>query len=158
MAQIARRQVAQLESMRSAGVSIQIRYQRVYPQKGGAHLLGYLGKPAAELRADSEGRYRPVQCAVAMVLNENLKLICRAKMVLRVSWSMLGAVAKGRWVSAMADIANRRSARRGDDLVLTIDATVQSILLKAMSRHQSGAAVVMDVTSGDVPGLVSSGL
>ena len=129
---LTRRQVAQLESMRSeqSGISIQIRYQRVYPQKGvGAHLIGYLGKPtAAELRADSEGdiagfnrgRYGLERKFEADLSGQDgfARFVVNAQ----------GGREKGQWVStAMADIANRRSARRGDDLVLTIDIAVQSI-------------------------------
>ncbi len=52
-------------------------------------------------------------------------------------------------------LAPARNARRGDDIVTTIDTTVQDALTAALSRYERGAGVVIDPRSGAVLALAS---
>ncbi|MEE2787434.1 MAG: penicillin-binding protein 2 [Myxococcota bacterium] len=156
-----RQQVARIETLRAQqpGLSIRVRYQRHYPLGAvGAHVLGYLGKStAAELRADEDDRYRADTMRGRFGLEKKYEDYLRGQDGYeRFVVNARGGREDGAWVTtAMAGMSQRRAARRGHDLVLTIDADVQALLVQTLAKHESGAAVVMDVQSGAILGIVS---
>ena len=156
-----RKRVALAEALKARldGLSFKIRYQREFPMgEVGAHLIGYLGKPRAkELREDKEGRYR----ADSMLGRFGLERRYEAVLMGRDGFERYVVDAKGArlnsgWAErAMEEMLAHRAPQRGHDLVLTIDADVQQILLSALSGYESGAAVVVDPQDGAVLGMVS---
>lgn len=158
---IDRKRVALAEGLRARidGISIEVRYQREYPEGDiGAHLVGYLGKPTAEeLEADTEGRY------TADTMRGRFGLERRFEDVLagyngyeRYAVDARGERQDTDWSRhALADVDTRRPPRRGHDLRLTVDIDVQRLLLHALRDYESGAAVVMDPRDGSIVGIVS---
>lgn len=158
---IDRRRVALAEGLRARvdGLSIGVRYRRTYPEgPTGAHLLGYLGKPTAEeLRAD-DGR-RGLR-SDSMIGRFGVEARFDEILAGRDGFQLYEVDARGARrpeAEALTDLprALRRDPRRGHDVVLTIDAEVQRILVRALRGYESGAAVVVDPRDGSVRGLVS---
>ena len=157
---INRQQVVRVESLRaqSDGISVKTIYQRSYPFKAqGAHLLGYLGKMTRrELKEDQLGR--PAQAMIGRFGLErvfDLPLSGRDGLE-RFVVNAQGARLDTSWSRrAMSNLDERRPPTAGAEVHLTIDSRVQTILVKALRRHQSGSAIVMNPWSGEVLGLVS---
>ena len=157
---VSRKQVAQLESLRARidGLVIQTRSQREYPMGLiGAHLLGYLGKPtAAELRMAGQRL-----TAHSMIGRFGLERRFESELAgkdgtERFVVNARGARQSGGWVDrAMDSVEALEEPTRGADIYLTVDARVQRILDHSLRRFQSGSAVLMDVESGAIHGLVS---
>lgn len=157
---ISRKQVSELESLRAVldGISIRTRYQREYPLGTvGAHLLGYLGKPTAKELRQNAARYTPNTMIGRFGLERRYQEFLTGKDgVERFAVNAQGAREAGHWVDrAMRDVAVRVEPARGGDLHLTVDSRLQSILDRSLRRHQSGAAIAMDVETGAILGLVS---
>ena len=155
---ITRAQVAQLEALstRQGGISINVNYQRVYPQgEIGAHLVGYLGKPTAQEVRERDiypnqmvGRYGVEQHYDHLLQGRNgvERYVVDAK----------GRRTDAPWAKKVAqDVAYLRPPVRGKDLTLSVDAHVQSILLRALEGYESGSIVLMDPRSGELLGSVS---
>ena len=170
---LTRKQVAKVESLRARfeGILVDRQYQRRYPQnehkykdddavptKLGAHLLGYLGRPtAAEIRAN------PRYSADSMLGRAGLERLLEDELSGKDGFSRFVVSASGRtetnekaWVrKAMRGIVPREDPKRGFDIHLTVDGRIQRILTRALSGKDSGAAVVLDVQTGAVLGIVS---
>ncbi len=157
---ITRKQVSELESLRASldGISIRTRYQRQYPLGPvGAHLLGYLGKPTAKELRRNAARYTPTTMIGRFGLERRYQAhLTGEDGVERFAVNAQGAREAGHWVDrAMRDVAEHEAPQRGGDLHLTIDARLQRILDRSLRRHQSGAAIAMEVESGAILGIVS---
>ena len=145
-----RKQVAQIESLRAtiSGILVDQRYMRRYPQnehkyededdkpwKLGAHLLGYLGARLAEIRANP--RYH----VDSMLGRAGLERRLENELAGKDGFERYVVSASGReqkpdvaWVKkAMKGIVPREDPKRGFDVELTIDSTMQRILTNAMS-------------------------
>ncbi|MBV71372.1 MAG: penicillin-binding protein 2 [Myxococcales bacterium] len=170
---LTRKQVAQIESLRAtiSGILVDHRYMRRYPQhehkyededdkpwKLGAHLLGYLGRPTAyEIRANP--RYH----VDSMLGRAGLERRLESELAGKDGFERYVVSASGRaqkpdvaWVKkAMEGIVPREDPKRGFDVELSIDAKIQRMLTSAMSGRDSGAAVVIEVQTGAVLGIVS---
>lgn len=155
---ISKSQVAALEALnaRLGGLSIKVRYQRLYPEgEVGAHLVGYLGNPnAKEVR---ERKLYPNQM-VGRYGAERLydHLLQGQHGVERFVVNVKGKKVNEPWAQAVSErVAYRKPPSRGRDLVLSVDAHVQSILYRALDGYESGSIVLMDPRTGELLGSVS---
>lgn len=154
--------VSKTEALRSRidGLSIRVEYQRQYPEGPiGAHLVGYLGKP----RPDELTKYKDRGYTAETMLGR-FGLERRFEQVLagrqgreRYVVNALGGKQDGEtWAKGAIDPSRRRIApERGHDVWLTVDVEVQRILVEALSKHESGAAVVMRPDDGTILGIIS---
>ncbi len=158
---IGRQKVALAEALRAQvdGISITVRYQREYPEgEVGAHLLGYMGRPTRrELDQDEEGRYHVDSMKGRFGLERRFEDVLGGRDGFeRYVVDARGARQEGGWADqALAGLETNRAPVRGHDVVLTTDIEVQKILVKAMGRYDSGAAVVVDIRDGSLLGIVS---
>lgn len=155
---VTRAQVAQVEAAAalSSGISVEVNYQRVYPQgEVGAHLVGYLSLPnAREVRErdikvnQKVGRYGVEQRYDHLLQGRHG--------VERFVVDARGRRSDAPWARrASEQVAYLRQPTRGQDIVLSVDAHVQMILDRALSSYESGSIVVMDPRSGELLGSVS---
>lgn len=159
---IDRKRVALAEALRARvdGLSIGVRHSRSYPEGlVGAHLLGYLGKPTAEElnRGSEAGR---VLQADSLLGRAGVERRFDDVLAGEDGWELVEVDARGARQADRDAVATlpgqtREDPRRGNDVVLTVDAEVQRILLNALAGYQSGAAVVVDPRDGAVLGMVS---
>ncbi len=158
---IDRKRVALAEGLRARidGISIEVRYQREYPEgEIGAHLVGYLGKPTArELEVDTEGRYTVDTMRGRFGLERRFEdVLAGWNGFERYAVDARGERQEGGWAeAALAGVDTRRPPRRGHDLRLTVDIEVQRLLVHALRDYESGAAVVMDPRDGSLIGIIS---
>ena len=128
------------------GVFPRVGEQRIYRYSGDiAHLIGYVGaKTRADLReygnvaADSVGR-------------SGIEKLYENALRGEAGLQRLEVNAFGRTVRELAS----NSGQAGDDITLTIDASLQVFARQAMREH-SGSVVVMDVQNGDILAMVST--
>ncbi|MEZ4466435.1 MAG: penicillin-binding protein 2 [bacterium] len=152
--------VSRVEALRARadGLSVQVEFKREYPYgELGAHLLGYLGRPRAEELKDTERRYTKDSMVGRFGLEKRYEQILAGHTGLeRYVVDVRGARQDGGWARHAMEQDNRIiPPERGHDLWLTIDIEVQRLLVEALARHESGAAVVLDPNDGTVLGLVS---
>ena len=158
---LSRQQVARIEALGSIqdGISVQTSYERVYPNGAiGAHLIGYMGLVSAkELKNDEDNRLRPTSRVGRFGIEKKFDEILSG----RPGFRQFAVDARGRRVTApwvephIEGFLNQRSATRGQDVVLTVDQDVQRILHRRLKSVQSGAAIVLNIHSGDILGMVS---
>ena len=154
-----RARVARVEALRAQfdGLTIQVKQQREYPQgETGAHLLGYLGRPPVDAPAE-KGVRRPDDLLVGRFGLEQKHedvLAGRHGFERFVVNARGGRSSDQRALGAVDDIV-REAPVAGNDLVLTIDADVQALLLEALANYESGAAVLLDPRDGSIIGMVS---
>jgi penicillin-binding protein 2 len=155
---VSRAQVAKLEALaaRQGGVSLEVSYQRVYSQgEVGAHFVGYLGNPTAtEVK---ERSIYPNQMVGRYGIEQHYDHLLQGQHgVERFVVDAKGRRANGLWAKkASEEVAYFRPPVRGQDLVLSIDAHVQSILVRALEGYESGSVVLMDPRSGELLGSIS---
>ena len=137
------------QSSNVPGLDLQAEAVRVYPQRQLAcHVLGYVGR--ADLKAEEhEERYN-------YYLSE---LVGRAGLE-KVLDPLLRGEAGARLLRVdvtgyRRDDLGQRPPKPGDDVMLTLDTTVQQLAEDALNGVP-GAIVVMDPRNGDVLGLASS--
>ncbi|MCA9537470.1 MAG: penicillin-binding protein 2 [Myxococcales bacterium] len=152
--------VARAEALRARvdGISIRVHFRREYPEgEIGAHLLGYLGRPTADELNNSEGRYGTDSMLGRFGLEKGYEdVLAGHDGFERYAVDARGARQRGGWAErAMAGVDTKRAPQRGHDLTLTVDADVQRILVKALRNYESGAAVIVDVNTGAILGMVS---
>lgn len=155
---ISRTQVASIEALnaRVGGLHVDVRYQRVYPEgEVGAHLLGYLGNPnAQELKDRSISPNQMVGRYGAEKLYEHL--LQGQNGLERYVVDVKGRKSDESWARSVSErVAYLKPAARGQDLVLSVDAQVQSMLYRALDGYESGSIVVMDPRTGELLGSVS---
>ncbi|MGB0645951.1 MAG: penicillin-binding protein 2 [Bradymonadia bacterium] len=158
---LSRQDVAKIEALGSIqdGISIQTSYERVYPNGSvGAHLIGYMGLVSAkELKNDDDKRLRPTSRVGRFGIERKFEEVLAG----RPGFRQFAVDARGRRVTAswvqphIEGFVNQRSATRGQDVVLTINQDVQRILHRRLKSVQSGAAIVLNIHSGDILGMVS---
>lgn len=154
--------VPKIEALRSRidGIGIKVEYQRQYPQgEIGAHMVGYLGKPRPdELRKYKDRGYTAQTMLGRFGLERRFETVLAGRQGLEryVVNARGGKQDKEEWAKDAIDADSRHTApQRGHDLWLTVDIEVQKILVEALEKHESGAAVVMRPDDGTILGIVS---
>ncbi|MGE0652303.1 MAG: penicillin-binding protein 2 [Alphaproteobacteria bacterium] len=130
------------------GVHIEVGQTRFYPyDQRTAHLIGYVGAVnARELTGD------PLLEMPSFRIGKNgVEKIYDLRLRGRAGRSEVEVNAIGRVIRELS----RREGQPGDDVRLSIDMEIQSAAYKALG-DQSGAAVVLDVNSGEVLALAST--
>ena len=126
-----------------AGISLEVGQTRAYPHGGDmAHVLGYVGAVAKdELTGD------PLLELPGFRVGKN-GLEKRYDQALRgtAGSSQVEVNAVGRTIRELS----RDPGQPGDDLVLTLDADLQTFVQERLSGERSAAGVLLDVVSGDV--------
>ncbi len=143
-------ELAQLEvnAGRWPGVSVRAALTRRYPfAQTTAHLVGYVGGlTARDLNADVDGAYRGAshigKTGIEKSFEEELRPISGTRLV--------ESDARGRRLQEIA----YTPPIPGWDLRLTLDVPLQLATTEALAGHR-GAAVALDLNSGDVLALVS---
>lgn len=129
------------------GIDIEYQATRQYPWNSLlTHILGYVGLPQDTSR---ERDYRPGD----IVGKSGIELLCEDKLRGR----------RGCYVGSREGFRFTESPMDGMDIFLTIDAKVQNVAEQALDRMiektpdaTGGAAVVIDVTNGDIVVMASS--
>lgn len=157
---IDRELVARAEALRAQvdGISIRVEQQRAYPQNDiGSHLIGYLGRPRPEEVENGDPlRYRDGTMVGRAGLEERFEEVLAGRNGLeRFVVNARGARATDQRALGAVDDVIREPPVPGSDLILTVDAEVQALLLQALSRYESGAIVAVDPRDGTVLGIVS---
>jgi penicillin-binding protein 2 len=151
------------------GVRAEVGEQRYYPYKSAfAHPIGYVQKPnqdeidkveaadreAAGLPAKAQPgerfdspRARYLRNPDVRVGKAGVEAALEPELQGEPGWLQVEVNASGRVVSELSKEA--KPAVQGAGIVLTLDAELQRLAMERMAG-QSGAAVVMDVTNGDV--------
>ncbi len=143
-------QLAQLEvnAGRWPGISVRAALTRRYPRgETTAHLVGYVGGlTARDLQGDAEGAYRGASHIGKTGIERSFETYLRPTSGTR----LLESDARGRRLEEIA----YTPPVPGWDLRLTLDAALQDATTKALAGRR-GAAIALDLNSGDVLALVS---
>jgi penicillin-binding protein 2 len=133
------------------GISIEIDQKRVYPFGGiTAHILGYVAVPNDK---DIENDHDPLLKQPGFRIGKNgLERQYDAALRGGAGESQLEVNSYGR---ALRELA-RREGDAGSDLVTTLDIGLHQFAQQRLSSEMAGAAVVMDVYTGDLLALVST--
>ncbi|MBW2734984.1 MAG: penicillin-binding protein 2 [Deltaproteobacteria bacterium] len=152
---ISRDQLARLETNKAelAGVSVSAVAHREYVHGNlAAHLLGYMNEISKrELKKDKEGIYHPGDLVgrygVERMYEANLRgMVGFERVVVDASGTRHGeSVAR-----ELLGTNRRVEPQPGHHLVLTLDLDLQRLVERALRRHRSGAAVVMEVKTGRI--------
>lgn len=133
-----------------AGISIDVGQTRDYPYaREMAHLLGYVGAVSeAELKESSDPLlelpgFRTGKNGLEKKYDERLRGAAGT--------SQVEVNAVGRTIREL----EREPGKPGGDLVLTLDAELQTFVQQRLSGEKSASAVVLDTVTGDVLGLGS---
>ena len=160
---VTRTEMATLDSHKGElpGIVVDAQAHRYYPYgKTASHLLGYMNQisPDEVARLRDQG-YKPSDSIGRAGIERQWESYLRGKD----GFERIFVDAKGRVKSDVDSIdieditggPRRQEPEPGDDVVLTIDLDLQKIVEKALSRQHSGAAAVVDVTTGRVLALAS---
>jgi penicillin-binding protein 2 len=130
------------------GVSIDVGSTRLYPHGDLlAHVLGYVAPPAeSDLTGDPL-----LELPDFRIGRNGVERVYDLAMRGRAGNSQIEVNALGRPIRELA----RNEGEPGQDLVLTIDATLQAFAAKRLVKEESAACVLMDCTNGDVLVLAS---
>ncbi|MCZ8312566.1 MAG: penicillin-binding protein 2 [Magnetospirillum sp.] len=130
------------------GVMIDVGSTRLYPQgESMAHLIGYVAPPAeADLTGDPL-----LELPDFRVGRNGIERIYDLAMRGRAGNTQLEVNALGRPIRELS----RNEGEPGADVTLTIDAELQLMAATRLAKEESAAAVMMDVTNGDVLVLAS---
>jgi penicillin-binding protein 2 len=130
------------------GVSIDVGSTRLYPHGDLlAHVLGYVAPPAeSDLTGDPL-----LELPDFRIGRNGVERVYDLAMRGRAGNSQIEVNALGRPIRELA----RNEGEPGQDLVLTIDATLQAFAAKRLAKEESAACVLMDCTNGDVLVLAS---
>lgn len=137
-----------LHSLDLPGVQLDVGETRDYPFGAMfSHVIGYVGAVSeAELGDDpllELPGFRIGKSGIERIYDEKLRG--------RAGHSQIEVNAYGRAIRELA----RHDGQPGDDVVLTIDSDLQRVAMERFGE-ESGAAVVMDIHTGDVLALVSN--
>lgn len=133
------------------GISIEIDQKRVYPFGGiTAHILGYVAVPSEkEVNNDTDPLLRQPGFRIGKNgLERQYDLPLRGQ----AGESQLEVNSVGRVIRELA----REEGQPGGDLVTTLDVGLQQYAHQRLSAELSGAAVVMDVYTGDLLAMAST--
>ena len=142
-------EIVEENRLRLAGVEISMKPVREYNFKqSAAHLLGYIGE-VSEKELDSEAYldYNPGD----YVGKNGIEKAWEAELHGEDGGRQLEVDSRGR----VLRVLNESQPTVGNSLVLTIDQRLQQAAERAFGSH-AGAAVVMDVTNGEILAFVSS--
>ncbi|MCA3261604.1 MAG: penicillin-binding protein 2 [Telmatospirillum sp.] len=130
------------------GVMIDVGSTRLYPQgERMAHLIGYVAPPAeADLTGDPL-----LELPDFRVGRNGIERVYDLAMRGRAGNTQLEVNALGRPIRELS----RNEGEPGADVTLTIDAELQIMTAARLAKEESAAAVMMDVTNGDVLVLAS---
>lgn len=130
------------------GVMIDVGSTRLYPQgESMAHLIGYVAPPAeADLTGDPL-----LELPDFRVGRNGIERIYDLAMRGRAGNTQIEVNALGRPIRELS----RNEGEPGADVTLTIDAELQLMAATRLAKEESAAAVMMDVTNGDVLVLAS---
>ncbi len=130
------------------GVLTEVRPVRDYLEKGSAaHLVGYLGEiTEAELIDDSFGSYQAGDYVGKIALEKTFEPYLKGEKGRR----LVEVDVKGKLLRQL----QMESARPGNKLYLTLDRELQRAADQAFG-DQSGAAIALDVKTGDILAMVS---
>ncbi len=130
------------------GVMIDVGSTRLYPQgEHMAHLIGYVAPPAeADLTGDPL-----LELPDFRVGRNGIERIYDLAMRGRAGNTQIEVNALGRPIRELS----RNEGEPGADVTLTIDAELQLMAATRLAKEESAAAVMMDVTNGDVLVLAS---
>ncbi len=125
------------------GVQFDVGFSREYPLGSDlAHLVGYVAPPAeADLTGDPL-----LELPDFRIGRNGIERVYDLAMRGRGGTSQIEVNALGRPIRELS----RSDGDPGLDVVLTIDAGLQRFCMQRLSREESAAAVVMEVTSGEV--------
>ncbi len=140
------------ESMyRFPGFSIQRRYARIYPQRSGAHLLGYIGEVGQPQVSDSSGIYRLGDYWGITGIEHQYETKLRGeKGIKRVQKDILGRI-----VGEVKDTSGSSAPLAGYDLLTGIDHELQAYAEELMQGKVGGIAA-LEPSTGEVLALVST--
>jgi len=133
------------------GISIEVDQKRVYPFGGiCAHLLGYVSAPTeTDLQGDSD----PLLSLPGIRIGKNgLERQYESPLRGQAGQSELEVNSVGRVVRELA----REEGTPGKDLVTSLDVGLQQFVQQRISAEFSGAAVVMDIYTGDILAMAST--
>ncbi|GAB4300983.1 MAG: penicillin-binding protein 2 [Desulfuromonadia bacterium] len=135
--------------LRLPGVTIEMKPIRSYPSGNFAsHLLGYISEISEdELNEERFASYNPGDYVGKNGLEKSFERHLHG----RDGGRQIEVDARGRYLRTISET----SPVEGESLILTIDAELQSHAERAFA-NQAGAAVVLDVNSGEVLAFVSS--
>lgn len=130
------------------GVMVDVGSSRFYPAGDKvAHVVGYVAPPSeADLTGDPL-----LELPDFRVGRNGVERVYDLALRGRAGSSQIEVNALGRPIRELA----RREGESGHDLVLTLDLKLQNLATQLLSKHEAGAAVVMDVQSGEVLVLAS---
>jgi penicillin-binding protein 2 len=152
---ISRDQLARIETHRSAlaGFSVAARSHRNYLHGNlASHTQGYLNEVSArDLARDKNDTYHPGdligRAGVERMYEDQLRGV---EGRVRIVVDAKGRQKRGAEAAALLRGQRRFEPRPGHNIVLTIDIEVQRLVERALRRHPSGAAVVLEVNTGRV--------
>ncbi len=130
------------------GVSIDVGSTRLYPfGDTTSHLIGYVAPPAeSDLTGDPL-----LELPDFRIGRNGIERVYDLALRGRAGNTQIEVNALGRPIRELA----RNEGEPGHDIVLTLDATLQEFTAKRLAHEESAAAVVMDVSNGDVLAMVS---
>lgn len=131
------------------GISVEVGAIRKYPHVlAGAHLLGYVGSPSEKEQAENPIFTLPGLKIGKVGVEKYLETCLRGSP----GHSAFEINAKRKVVRELHQVPSMA----GQDVYLTIDSRLQNYAQDVLSKHESAAAVVIDVRNGDVIALVSN--
>lgn len=160
---VTRDQMGAIESDQAQlpGVAVVAVAHRVYPFGHlASHVLGYMNQVSGEELARQRGLgYRSGDFVGRAGIERQWEPYLRGKD----GFERMVVDAKGhvksdlepREIESLVGGAARREPEPGDNLVLTIDVELQRAMQRALARHRSAAAILVDVHSGRVLALAS---
>ena len=130
------------------GVMIDVGSSRYYPDGDDvAHVIGYVAPPSeADLNGDPL-----LELPDFRIGRNGVERVYDLALRGRAGTSQIEVNALGRPIRELS----RQPGQPGNDLVLTLDLKLQSLANEKLSQHQSAAAVVVDVRTGEVLVLAS---
>src|SRR5215471_1696589 len=133
------------------GISIEVDQKRVYPFGGiAAHILGYVAAPNEdELQTNND----PLLSLPGIRIGKNgLERQYESPLRGQAGQSELEVNSVGRVIRELA----REEGTPGKDLVTSLDVGLQHFVQQRISAEFSGAAVVMDIYTGDILAMAST--
>ncbi|MCP5322449.1 MAG: penicillin-binding protein 2 [Candidatus Paracaedibacteraceae bacterium] len=125
--------------------SIQVLYERAYPlDQATPHILGYTSRIAKDHPYAKKLPYSNVG-------RSGLEKLMDEKLFGKPSIVEEEVNAYGETIRTLSF----QSGQTGEDIFLTLDIELQQFLYQKLQSHKSGAAVVLDVNTGEIMGLVS---
>jgi penicillin-binding protein 2 len=133
------------------GVSFQVESKRVYPTPAHAsHLLGYRREISDAQLSDATDSYRQGDLVGVAGLEARYEQKLRGIK----GFEYVSVNSKGQIIGSFEDGKRDVTAKEGDDLLLSIDVSLQALAESLMTNH-SGAIVAMDPSDGGLLAFVS---